>query len=324
MVRPLRVEYEGAYYHVMNRGQGRQEIYHGDRYYEYFLWCLEQAHKRFALEVHGYCLMSNHYHLLLCTPRGNLSRAMRHINGVYTQHYNYLRKTDGSLFRGRYKAINIEASSYLLEVSRYIHRNPVETRKPLVKDLEKYKWSSYPAYRNRVETPEWLYKDAVFEELGSGQPTAAYRRFVESGNDDETERFYTKNQWPAIRGSKRFAEKAYLYSNSKKVGVRRERKELDSKEILKAVANRAGCSQGELLKVKRGQGVDNTARALAMKLCQEYGGMKLSEIAQVFDLGSESGVTKTISRLGQRMENDAELLAEYNVLCRDLTPSGLF
>ena len=74
-----------------------------------------------------------------------------------------------------------------------------------------------------ISSPEWLYKDAVFEELGSGQPTAAYRRFVESGNDDETERFYTKNQWPAIRGSKRFAEKAYLYSNSKKVGVRRER-----------------------------------------------------------------------------------------------------
>ena len=83
MVRPQRVEYEGAYYHVMNRGQGRQNVYHGERYYEYFLDCLEQAHKRFALEVHAYCLMSNHYHLLVRTPRGNLSRCMRHINGVY-------------------------------------------------------------------------------------------------------------------------------------------------------------------------------------------------------------------------------------------------
>ena len=83
MVRPHRVEYEGAYYHVMNRGQGRQNVYHGERYYEYFLDCLEQAHKRFALDVHAYCLMSNHYHLLVRTPRGNLSRCMRHINGVY-------------------------------------------------------------------------------------------------------------------------------------------------------------------------------------------------------------------------------------------------
>ena len=150
MVRPQRVEYEGAYYHVMSRGQGRQNVYHGERYYEYFLDCLEQAHKRFALEVHAYCLMSNHYHLLVRTPRGNLSRCMRHINGVYTQHHNFLKRTDGTLFRGRYKAINIEASSYLLEVSRYIHRNPVEMSKPLVKEFEQYRWSSYPAYRKNT------------------------------------------------------------------------------------------------------------------------------------------------------------------------------
>ena len=158
MVRPLRVEYEGAYYHVMNRGSGRQQIFQGVKYYEYFLHCLEQAHKRFALETHAYCLMGNHYHLLVRTPRGNLSRAMRHINGVYTQYYNYLKNTDGPLFRGRYKAINLEASSYLLEVSRYIHRNPVETKKPLVIELEKYRWSSYPAYRNLVSCEDWLYK----------------------------------------------------------------------------------------------------------------------------------------------------------------------
>ena len=111
MVRPLRVEYEDAYYHVMSRGKGRQSVFHGTLYYERFLDCLEQAHKRFALECHAYCLMGNHYHLLVRTPRGNLSRAMRHVNGVYTQYHNYLKKTDGPLFRGRYKAINIEESS---------------------------------------------------------------------------------------------------------------------------------------------------------------------------------------------------------------------
>ena len=269
MVRPHRVEYEGAYYHVMNRGQGRQNVYHGERYYEYFLDCLEQAHKRFALEVHAYCLMSNHYHLLVRTPRGNLSRCMRHINGVYTQHHNFLKRTDGTLFRGRYKAINIEVSSYLLEVSRYIHRNPVETSKPLVKELELYRWSSYPAYRNKASSPEWLYRDSVFEELGSGRPSASYKRFVESGNDEETEKFYTKNQWPAVRGSKKFVEKAHLHSNRKKPGVRREHKEVASGEILTAVASRYGCTKKDLLTAKRGSGVDNTARAMAMKLCQE-------------------------------------------------------
>ena len=132
MVRPLRVEYEGAYYHVMNRGRGRRMIYHDEKYYKYILWCLEQSNTRFALEIHAYCLMGNHYHLLVRTPRGNLPRAMLHINAMYTQHYNFLRKIDGPLFRGRYKAINIEQSSYLLPVSRYIHRNPVETVKPMV------------------------------------------------------------------------------------------------------------------------------------------------------------------------------------------------
>ena len=122
MVRPLRVEYEGAYYHVMSRGSGRQNVFYSKQYYVRFLSCLEQAHRRFALECHAYCLMGNHYHLLVRTPRRNLSRAMRHINGVYTQYHNSLKKTDGPLFRGRYKSINIEASSYLLEVSRYIHR----------------------------------------------------------------------------------------------------------------------------------------------------------------------------------------------------------
>ena len=320
MARPLRVEYEGAYYHVMNRGRGRQRIFHGDMYYEYFLNCLEQAHKRFALETHAYCLMSNHYHLLVRTPRGNLSRAMRHINGVYTQHYNFLKNTDGPLFRGRYKAINIEASSYLLEVSRYIHRNPVEAKQPLVKELEKYRWSSYPAYRNLLSAQNWLYKDSVFDELGSGRPTASYRRFVEQGNDDETEQFYLKDYWPAVRGSERFVDKAHLRSNASSKEVRKERTLVEAERILLVVSRHFDCNRLELLKAKRGGGVDNTARAMAMKLCQELGSMKLAGIGRLFGVGSDSGVTKTISRFTQRLSQDPELHGVFNVICQDLTP----
>ena len=106
--------------------------FHGPEYYDDFLKCFHEAHKRFGVEVHSYCLMGNHYHLLLKTPRGNLSRTMQHIDGVYTQRHNRRKRTDGSLFRGRYKAIVIDASNYLLQVSRYIHRNPIELKKPLV------------------------------------------------------------------------------------------------------------------------------------------------------------------------------------------------
>ena len=105
MPRPVRIEYEGACYHVMNRGRGRQPIFRATAYFQAFLETLAEAHERFGVVIHGYCLMGNHYHLLLQTPHGNLGRVMRHMNGVYTQRYNRLKPTDGPLFRGRYKAI---------------------------------------------------------------------------------------------------------------------------------------------------------------------------------------------------------------------------
>ena len=103
MVRPLRIEYEHAFYHVMNRGKGRQDIFCGDGYFQAFLDTVGEAGDRFNAIIHCYCLMSNHYHLLVETPHANLGRIMRHINGVYTQRYNRMKKTDGPLFRGRYK-----------------------------------------------------------------------------------------------------------------------------------------------------------------------------------------------------------------------------
>ena len=176
MSRPLRIEYEDAFYHVMNRGRGRKTIFHDNAYYEAFLACLTEANVRFGLEVHAWCLMGNHYHLMVKTPRGNLSRALRHIDGVYTQRYNRLANTDGPLFRGRYKAIVIDSNSYLLQTSRYIHRNPIELRQPLVQKLEDYPWSSYPAYVNKANIPVFLNRDTVYGELGSYQKYAAYRR----------------------------------------------------------------------------------------------------------------------------------------------------
>jgi len=122
MPRPQRIEYENAFYHVMNRGRGKQIVFHSDEYYLSFLTLLAETRQRFGCVIHAYCLMANHYHLLIETPRANLSRIMRHINGVYTQRYNRLKKTDGPLFRGRYKSILVEQDAYLLQLTRYIHR----------------------------------------------------------------------------------------------------------------------------------------------------------------------------------------------------------
>ena len=120
MPRPTRIEYEGAYHHVMNRGRSHQNIFNGSLYFEAFISTLKEASEQFDAIFHAYCLLTNHYHLLIETPKANLGRIMQHINGVYTQRHNVLGRTDGSLFKGRYKSVLVDKDAYLLQLSRYI------------------------------------------------------------------------------------------------------------------------------------------------------------------------------------------------------------
>ncbi len=128
----------------MNRGLPYHDVFPQNKHRDMFLDLLDEISQMFSVEIHGYCLMDDHYHLLIHTPLGSLGRAMRHLNGVYTQRFNRLESLDGPLFRGRYKAILVEADNYLLQVSRYIHLNPLVAK--ITRKLEKYRWSSYPAY----------------------------------------------------------------------------------------------------------------------------------------------------------------------------------
>lgn len=116
MPRPLRIEYEGAWYHVMNRGANHQNIFHTNEHRKLFLELLTEINQQFYVELHSFCLMDNHYHLLIHTPFANLSKAMRYLDGVYTQRINRMMNRDGPLFRGRYKSILIEEDTYLLQV----------------------------------------------------------------------------------------------------------------------------------------------------------------------------------------------------------------
>jgi len=162
-----------------------------------------------GLEIHAYCLMGNHYHLLVKTPRGNISRCMRHINGLYTQRYNRLKGTDGPLFRGRFKAILIETDSYLAELTRYIHRNPIKIKNPLIRQFEKYPWSSYPAYLNQTPVPDWLYREETYQLLGYNPRYKRYQQFNELGVDEEIAALYEKKKYPVILGCKAFKTKIY-------------------------------------------------------------------------------------------------------------------
>jgi REP element-mobilizing transposase RayT len=179
MARPLRVEYPDAYYHVINRGNYQQKIYLNDRDKEKFIEYLEKAAERFSIIFHGYCLMSNHYHLLIQTPDSNLSKAMQWINVSYATYFNRKRNRHGHLFQGRFKAILIDADEYLKHLSRYIHLNPV--RANMVSSPSDYQWSSYRAFIGKQKAPQFLETDWLLSSFGKNkkQTRQSYKDFVE-------------------------------------------------------------------------------------------------------------------------------------------------
>jgi len=204
MSRPLRIQFEGAWYHVMNRGAGRRRVFHDDDSRLAFLNLLDEIYRRYRVEVHAYCLMGNHYHLYLRTPLANLSRAMRHLDGVYTQRYNRAYETDGPLFRGRYKSILVDDHAYHLRLSRYIHLNPIEAK--MVEAPEQYPWSSYSNYLQPVSAPDWLRTDATLSRFGDTNQIEKYRMFVGEGVDEETESFFKKLRRLPILGTEAFVK----------------------------------------------------------------------------------------------------------------------
>lgn len=181
MARPLRIEFPGALYHVMSRGDRREDIFWDDEDRAIFLQTLSEVVSRFNWRCHAYCLMDNHYHLMIGTPDGNLSGGMRHLNGVFTQATNRRHHRSGHVFQGRYKAILVDGDSYLLELARYIVLNPV--RAGMVASAGDYPWSSYRATVGVVELPPWLGTDDLLSLFGvsRGETVEAFIRFVGEG-----------------------------------------------------------------------------------------------------------------------------------------------
>ncbi len=318
MARPLRLDYPGAWHHVINRGAARQAIFNTDEQRAYFLSLLAATHERFNAEWHAYCLMSNHYHLLLRTPEGNLQRIMRHLGGLYTQFYNCTEGRDGPLMRGRYRAVLVDAESHWLELSRYIHRNPQTAG--IVRDLADYPWSSYPAYIGRIEAPPWLKTAYILGAVGTKRPHARYKAFMAGDGDEALATFYNKLKISPVLGSEDF--KAQVLSG---VGKDIDRPELRSARMLPSVAQivRATCRHFEVQEAviwqsRRGRGSTSRARSVAMYLCQEVGDMRLSAIAEVFGLTSYASAGATIRQLKGRIEREAALRETIERLKCDL------
>ena len=312
MARPLRIEYEDAWYHVMHRGAGRRAIFHNDQHRELFFKLLDQTHFKYKIEIHAYCLMSNHYHLLIRTPMANLNQAMRNLNGIYALRYNRDRQTDGPLFRGRYKAIIIEKENYLLSLSRYIHLNPVEAC--ICQNPEDYKWSSYSFYINNIENkPRWLFTDETLSQFGESNPKQKYRQFVDKGADEKIKDFYQKLRIIPVLGTDEFVENI----TNKNLKNTRKNKEIPDLQMIKKIvapsvkdiilitAQYYNC---DILTLKNScSGRINPPRSMAIYLAASMCQQTFTNIAMEFGNISPGGISSISKKMSISIQEDLSL-----------------
>ncbi len=243
--------------------------------------------------------MSNHYHLLIETPKANLSRIMQHINGLYTQRHNRKRKKDGVLFRGRYKSVLVDEDGYLLQLSRYIHRNPLEVKGRMVVQLEDYPWSSYPAYINKVSAPDWLERDKTYQMLGQKYRYKGYRNHVEKGVDEDIKRFYSKGNILSVLGDKEFKEEKR--QESRDIDLKQLQHALDDRpsvqEVIKIVSQLMKVSEKALHQRGVGQRKNSPERAFAIYACQHYSDANYREIADNFGLTHVGSLSHSLNRI---------------------------
>lgn len=206
MARPLRIEYPNAFYHVIQRGTEKRDIFSTDEDNETFLSYINRAHLACGIFIHTYALMNNHYHLIMETPRANLSKAMHHINASYAIYFNTKTKRVGPLYQGRYKSILVQKDEYIHQLSSYIHLNPV--RAEIVKDPVDYRWSSYRYFVSQIIPPKWLRVDLILTMFDTNPRKAKvlYRDFVLSGIDKDKNIILNNTKEGCILGSDTFLE----------------------------------------------------------------------------------------------------------------------
>lgn len=298
MSRPLRIEFPGALYHVTSRGDRREAIYRDDDDRHLHLAVIGQAMARFAAQVWAYCLMGNHYHLVVQTSQPNLSRLMRHVNGVYTQAFNRRHGLVGHLFQGRFKAILVDGDAYLLTLCRYVERNPVAAG--LVGHVGDWPWSSYRAHVGAAGAEGWLNTDAVHGQLLGRPPRSradqreAARRYAQHVD--------TLEPAPGEQGATRGG--AGLWSSTL-----RQQVFMGDDDFVQRMQQRMALGHGQAAEIPRAQRRTPPAEALTLSPGQPAGperdqaiwqayrtqGMTMTAIARVSGL-SVSRVSRVIAR----------------------------
>jgi REP element-mobilizing transposase RayT len=321
MARPLRIEYPDAWYHIMNRGRRGEQIFSAKSDYFGFIELLVDTSEMWNLRIAAYCLMPNHYHLLVQTPDANISRCMRHIDGVYTQRFNRRHECDGQLFRGRFKSILIEADNYLLQLVRYIHRNPIKAG--LTNRIENYVWSSHRGYLSKAEKWNWLYKDFILSMLSTekSERIRRYRKFISTDNE-KIDKVFEKKKWPSILGSEKFLnlikEKFFIQKADDEVP---QSKELapNADMIKNIVCKHYQIPLDNLLQSRRG--FFNEPRNVAIYITRRLRGDSLKRIGDHYRINKYSSVSSVIERMRAQINQDRGLRKRVEKILQEIRKS---
>jgi len=315
MARPFRIQYPDAWYHVMNRGRRGEDIFSDDQDYIMFTELLKETSEMWNVRIAAYCLLPNHYHMLVQTPDANISRSMRHLNGVYTQRYNSRHRCDGQLFRGRYKSILIDTDSYLLQAVRYIHRNPLGAG--LVESIDAYKWSSHKGYLSIAKKWDWLHKNHILSLLSKNRKDwlRYYKKWVSVEDEDEVSKKLSGVKWPVCLGPQAFIDRIKEKYGSGKINreIPSSRELLpDAKRILDEVCRFYGMTVSEIIKTQRGR--RNEARNAAIYLTRKLRLDTFKNIGEQYGIDNDRTVRSVFERMKKRLTEDRDLALQMEKL----------
>ena len=311
MARPLRIQYENACYHVTCRGNGRQDIFLSAADRKSFLDLLARSIEIYQVTLVAFVLMSNHFHLIVKTPRANLQAFMRHFNISYTAFFNKRHQRSGHLYQGRYKAFLVDADSYLLEVSRYLHANPVHTAQFANASeeekrgyLRSYRWSSYPDY---ISSPRYPFL-SLHDVLGYFKDDRlAYQAFVERGMSTESP--LEKGRGHGIVGNVAFIKdivtQTRIEPSREQPEARRALSEVEPERVLRAVMKRFRTTREDTLKSR------GPAQSVAMELLYRHAGMNQREIGELMGL-DYSSVSVARKKLRDALTTDKRLMRRFH------------
>jgi len=304
----------------MNRGADHQTIFFNDYHRRIFLDLLSHISLVYKIEVHAYCLMTNHYHLLLRTNRPNLPEAMRYLDSVYTSRLNKDFGRDGPLLRGRYKSVLVEADEYILHVSRYIHLNPFEAG--LVNDLTKYHWSSYRCYIGYDKSPDWLHINFVYSYFTGDHLNAQYKKYTEIGNDVIIKEFYSSEKIKPILSTDNFLKNLNIgpVKSTEITVTERLAVKWSLSEILNVVKKVTGETHEGIVRSTRGH--KNIPRSLFIYLSRKIAGHKLNSIADCLSNCHYSTISRALVQFEMSLMNDENLNSLKSICVMELNASS--